>query len=31
MNIERILSWALILVPSVILAMAAVMIIRRKR
>ena len=31
MDIVRILSWALILVPVVILAMAAVMIIKRKR
>ncbi len=31
MDIERILSWLLILVPAVILAMAAVMIIKRKR
>jgi hypothetical protein len=31
MDIERILSWLLILVPAVILGMAAVMIIRRKR
>lgn len=31
MAIERILSWLLILVPAVILAMAALMIIRRKR
>jgi hypothetical protein len=31
MTIERILSWLLILVPAVILVMAAVMIIKRKR
>ncbi len=31
MAIERILSLLLILVPAVILAMAAVMIIKRKR
>ena len=31
MDIERILSWLLILVPAVILGMAAVMITRRKR
>ena len=31
MDIERILSWLLILVPAVILVMAAVMIIKRKR
>lgn len=31
MDIERILSWALILVPAVILVMATVMIINRKR
>lgn len=31
MDIERILSWLLILVPAVILGMAAVMIIKRKR
>ena len=31
MDIERILSWALILVPAIILVMAAVMIINRKR
>jgi hypothetical protein len=31
MDIERILSSLLILVPAVILGMAAVMIIRRKR
>jgi hypothetical protein len=31
MDIERILSWLLILVPAVILAMAAVMIFKRKR
>lgn len=31
MDIEHILSWLLILVPVVILAMAAVMIIKRKR
>jgi|JI10StandDraft_1071094.scaffolds.fasta_scaffold2333028_2 hypothetical protein len=31
MDIERILSWALILVPVIILAMAAMMIIKRKR
>jgi hypothetical protein len=31
MDIERILSWALILVPAVILLMATVMIINRKR
>lgn len=31
MDIERILSWALILVPVVILTMAAVMIIKRKQ
>ncbi len=31
MAIEQILSWLLILVPVVILTMAAVMIIRRKR
>ncbi|GLS02819.1 hypothetical protein GCM10007859_28560 [Brevundimonas denitrificans] len=31
MDIERILSWLLILVPAVILAMAAVMILKRKR
>ncbi len=31
MDIVRILSWALILVPVVILTMAAVMIIKRKR
>jgi hypothetical protein len=31
MTIERILSWLLILVPAVILVMAAVMIINRKR
>ncbi len=31
MDIVRILSWAMILVPVVILAMAAVMIIQRKR
>ncbi len=31
MAIERILSWLLILVPAVILVMAAVMIIQRKR
>ena len=31
MEFERILSWLLILVPAVILTMAAVMIIKRKR
>jgi len=31
MDIERILSWLLILVPAVILVMATVMIINRKR
>ncbi len=31
MEVTRILSWLLILVPAVILTMAAVMIIRRKR
>lgn len=31
MAIEQILSWLLILVPAVILTMAAVMIIKRKR
>jgi hypothetical protein len=31
MDFERILSWLLILVPVVILAMAAVMILGRKR
>jgi signal transduction histidine kinase len=31
MAIERILSWLLILVPAVILVMATVMIINRKR
>ncbi|MEY3293532.1 MAG: hypothetical protein RJB12_1303 [Pseudomonadota bacterium] len=31
MDIERILSWLLILVPAVILVMATVMIIQRKR
>ncbi|MEY3842196.1 MAG: hypothetical protein RLZZ542_1306 [Pseudomonadota bacterium] len=31
MAIERILSWLLILVPAVILVMATVMIIQRKR
>lgn len=31
MTIERILSWLLILVPAVILVMAALMIIKRKR
>ena len=31
MDIERILSWLLILVPAVILVMAALMIIKRKR
>lgn len=31
MDIERILSWLLILVPAVILVMAAMMIIQRKR
>lgn len=31
MDIERILSWLLILVPAVILVMAAVMIVKRKR
>lgn len=31
MAIERILSWLLILVPAVILVMAALMIIKRKR
>ena len=31
MDFERILSWLLILVPVVILAMAALMIIQRKR
>ncbi len=31
MTIEQILSWLLILVPAVILTMAAVMIIKRKR
>lgn len=31
MDIERILSWALILVPVVVLTMAAVMIFKRKR
>ena len=31
MDIERILAWLLILVPAVILTMAAVMIIKRKR
>lgn len=31
MDIERILSWLLILVPAVILGMAAVMIFKRKR
>lgn len=31
MDIERILSWALVLVPAVILVMATVMIINRKR
>ena len=31
MDIERILSWLLILVPVVILTMAAAMIINRKR
>ena len=31
MAIERILSWLLILVPAVLLVMAAVMIIQRKR
>jgi len=31
MAIEQILTWLLILVPVVILTMAAVMIIRRKR
>lgn len=31
MAVEQILSWLLILVPVVILTMAAVMIIRRKR
>ena len=31
MDIERILSWLLILVPAVILVMATVMILKRKR
>jgi hypothetical protein len=31
MDVERILSWLLILVPVVILTMAAVMIFKRKR
>ena len=31
MDIERILSWLLILAPAVILVMATVMIIQRKR
>jgi hypothetical protein len=31
MTIVQILSWLLILVPAVILTMAAVMIIKRKR
>lgn len=31
MDIERILSWLLFLVPVVILTMAVVMIIKRKR
>jgi hypothetical protein len=31
MDIERILSWLLILVPAVILVMATVMILQRKR
>jgi len=31
MAIERILSWLLILVPAVILVMATVMILQRKR
>jgi len=31
MDIERILSWLLILVPVVILTMAAVMIFKRRR
>ncbi len=31
MDIERILSWLLVLVPVVILGMAAVMIMKRKR
>ena len=31
MDIERILSWLLVLVPAVILTMAAVMIFKRKR
>jgi len=31
MEVERILSWPLLLVPTVILTMAAVMIIKRKR
>ena len=31
MDIERILSWLLILVPAIILTMAAVMILKRKR
>lgn len=31
MDIERILSWLLILVPAVILGMAAAMIFQRKR
>ena len=31
MDIERILSWLLVLVPVVILTMAAVMIVKRKR
>jgi hypothetical protein len=31
MDIERILSWLLILVPAVTLVMATVMIIQRKR
>ncbi len=31
MDVTRILSWLLILVPAVILVMAMVMIIKRKR